>query len=51
MLSQHQTVDAAFAEVDRLAATMARTGAPTNAVGLVVIDVVGAMIVSRSEMH
>jgi hypothetical protein len=30
MLSQHHTASAAFAEIDRLAAEMARTGAPTN---------------------
>ena len=51
MLSQHQTATAAFAEIDRLAAEMARTGAPTNAVELVVIDVVGAVVVGRSELH
>jgi hypothetical protein len=51
MLSQHQTAAAAFAEIDRLASEMARTGASTNAVELVVIDVVGAVIVGRSELH
>ena len=51
MLSEHRTPAAAFAEVDRLAAEMARTGALANAIELVVIDVVGAVIVSRSELR
>ncbi len=38
MLSQHVTVAEAFAELDRLSAQMVRTGAPSDAVELIVVD-------------
>ena len=40
-LSEHATVADAFAEIDHLAATMARTGAPSDAITLVVLDAAG----------
>lgn len=41
VVSDHATVAEAFAEIDRLATQMVRTGAPSNAVELIVIDVDG----------
>ncbi|MCZ6734561.1 MAG: hypothetical protein O7C65_02080 [Planctomycetota bacterium] len=38
LISEHHTVAAAFAEIDRLSAEMVRTGAPSDAIELVVID-------------
>jgi hypothetical protein len=38
LISEHPTVEAAFAEIDRLAAEMVRTGAPSDAVELIVVD-------------
>ncbi len=38
LISEHHTVAAAFAEIDRLASEMVRTGAPSDAIELVVVD-------------
>jgi hypothetical protein len=38
VVSTHLTPDAAFAEIDRLATQMVRTGSPSNAVELIVVD-------------
>ena len=38
LISEHATVEEAFSEIDRLAAQMIRTGAPSDAVELLVID-------------
>lgn len=43
------TAEEAFAEIDRLAAQMARTGAPSDAVGLLVVDAERRII--RRETH
>jgi len=51
MLSEHQTAAAAFAEIDRLTAQMARTGAPADAIELVVIDVERATFIGRLRTH
>ena len=44
----HATAAEAFAEIDRLAAEMMRTGAPSDAVQLVVVDVDGRQVRRRS---
>ena len=49
-LSEHPTIEEAFAEIDRLAERMASTGAPSNATELLVIDADG-MIISRPATH
>lgn len=41
MISEHPTAAAAFAEIDRLSSGMVRTGAPSDAVELMVIDQAG----------
>ena len=41
LISEHTTVAEAFAEIDHLAAQMVRTGAPSDAVELLVIDPTG----------
>jgi hypothetical protein len=51
MLSEHQTAAAAFAEIDRLTARMARTGAPADAIELVVVDVERATLIGRLGTH
>lgn len=38
VISEHPTAAAAFAEIDRLCAEMVRTGAPSDAVELLVVD-------------
>ena len=38
LISEHPTAVEAFREIDRLAAQMVRTGAPSDAVELVVVD-------------
>jgi hypothetical protein len=48
---QHQTAAAAFAEIDRLTAQMARTGAPVDAIELVVVDVERATLIGRLGTH
>jgi hypothetical protein len=51
MLSEHRTAAAAFAEIDRLSSEMVRTGAPADAIELVVIDVERATLIRRSGTH
>ena len=41
LISEHQTAAAAFSEIDRLSADMVRSGAPSNAVKLIIIDAAG----------
>lgn len=50
LISEHPTADAAFAEIDRLASVMERTGAPTNAVELLVVDGRGRLV-ARPNTH
>jgi hypothetical protein len=50
VLSEHADTTAAFAEIDRLAAQMARTGARPETVELLVADADGH-IVPRPETH
>lgn len=38
LIGEHQTAVAAFREIDRLSAEMVRTGAPSDAIGRVVVD-------------
>jgi hypothetical protein len=47
VISEHQSAADAFAEIDRLSAQMVRTGAPSDAVELVVVDA----IIQRPEAH
>jgi hypothetical protein len=49
-LSEHATAADAFAEIDHLAAQMARTGAPSDAITLVVLDATGR-VVHRPQTH
>jgi hypothetical protein len=51
MLSEHRTAAAAFAEIDRLSSEMVRTGAPADAIELVVIDVERGTLIRRSGTH
>jgi hypothetical protein len=51
MLSEHQTAAAAFAEIDRLTAQMARTGARADGIELLVVDVERATLIGRSGTH
>ena len=51
VLSEHPTAAAAFAEIDRLSSEMVRTGAPADAIELVVIDVERATLIRRSGTH
>lgn len=46
VLSEHATAEEAFAEIDAMAEQMAKTGAPSDAIELLVIDAEGR-IVSR----
>jgi hypothetical protein len=50
VISEHSTAAEVFREIDRLSSEMVRTGAPSDAVELVVIDAVG-LIVSRPDVH
>ena len=50
LISEHHTVAAAFREIDRLSAEMVRTGAPSDAVELIVVDVAD-QIVPRPGAH
>ena len=49
-ISEHATAAEAFAEIDRLAAQMARTGAPSDAITLVVLDPAGQLL-RRPQTH
>ena len=44
MISEHATAEEAFGAIDALAARMARTAAPSNAVQLLVVDRDGNVI-------
>jgi hypothetical protein len=44
LISEHPTAADAFAEIDRLTARMVRTGAPSDAVELLVIDQAGVIV-------
>ncbi len=44
LMSEHATVAAAFAEIERLSAEMVRTGAPSDTVELVVVDADGQIV-------
>ena len=50
LISEHATAAEAFAEIDPLSEQMARTGAPSDTVELVVIDADG-QVVSRPMTH
>jgi hypothetical protein len=50
MISEHPTAAAAFADIARLASEMVRTGAPSDAVELIVVDQAGE-IVPRSGVQ
>ncbi len=49
-LSEHTTLAAAFDAIDRLASEMVRTGAPSDAVELVVVDGDGN-VKARPDLH
>jgi hypothetical protein len=49
LLSEHQSSVAAFAEIDRLVAQMSRTGVPSDALELVVIDVNRSTVIRRLD--
>lgn len=49
-ISEHSTAADAFNEIDRLSHVMVRTGAPSDAVELVVIDAKGR-VVRRPDAH
>ena len=44
VISEHPTAADAFNEIDRLSAEMVRTGAPSDAVELVVVDANGRIV-------
>lgn len=48
LISEHSSAAQAFAAIDTLAAQMMRTGAPSNAVELIVVDP-DCQIVRRTE--
>ena len=48
--SEHATIAEAFAAIDAMSAEMARTGAKTDSIQLVVVDEHGN-IVSRPHLH
>jgi hypothetical protein len=50
LISEHPTAADAFAEVDRLSVRMVRTGAPSDAVELIVVDDRGD-VVRRPDAH
>jgi hypothetical protein len=45
VISEHTTVADAFAEIDRLSAQMVRTGAPSDAIELLVVDSQGRQVI------
>ena len=49
-LSEHTSAREAFAEIDRLAAEMVRTGTPSDAIELIVVDRDG-QLVERLDRH
>lgn len=50
LISEHATAAEAFDAIDRLSAEMVRTGAPSDAVELVVVDASG-LLVRRPSAH
>jgi hypothetical protein len=50
LISEHPTVEDAFAEIDRVAERMADRGVPTGAVELIVVDATG-QLVTRPGVH
>ena len=50
LISEHHTVAAAFRQIDRLSSEMVRTGAPSDAIELVVVDATD-QIVPRPDTH
>ncbi len=50
LMSEHHTVAAAFREIDRLSSEMVRTGAPSDAIELVVVDAAD-QIIPRPGAH
>lgn len=50
LISEHVTAAEAFREIDRLASEMVRTGAPSDAVELLVIDDDGRLV-TRPGAH
>ena len=50
VLSEHATIDEAFAAIDALCAQMVRTGAPSDAIELIVVDGDGRQV-ARSSSH
>lgn len=44
VISEHATVAETFREINRLASEMVRTGAPSDAVGRVVVDGAGQVV-------
>ena len=50
LISDHATAAEAFGEIDRLASEMVRTGAPSDAVELVVVDL-DDHVVRWTEVH
>ena len=44
IISEHATEGDAFAEIDRLSAEMVRSGAPSNAVELIMVDATGRVV-------
>lgn len=50
LISEHPTAAEAFAEIDRLSAQMVRTGAPSDAVELIVVDARGGLV-PRHDAH
>jgi hypothetical protein len=50
LVSEHATAREAFEEIDRLADRLVRTGAPSDAVELLVVDNHGG-IVRRPDAH
>jgi hypothetical protein len=50
LISEHATAAEAFREIDRLVSEMMRTGAPSDAVELVVVDP-DDHVVRRPEVH
>ena len=49
LISSHLTADGAFAAIDTLADQMAKTGAPSDAVELIVVDDRGTIIPRRTN--
>lgn len=44
VVTERDTIEAAFAEIDRIAGQMVSTGSPSNAIELIVIDEAGRIV-------